>query len=182
MSDTFYSANSRWIVESHAPMFSDYETLLNTNQPNLVEPGRSTTVHGYQIPHTIEETQDLAEFIIKKTNNILTKSNTPCQIHNHIQTWSITYYPGGWKGIHNHQKGNTGATAVLYFDDVDKRPNNEGALYAVLQDEAGDTYVEWWQPSAGKLLVMDARIWHGVYPTVDERRVMVLDFEAAWNE
>ena len=34
----------------------------------------------------------------------------------------------------------------LYFDDIGKQPNDEGAFYAVLQDEQGVTHVNWWQP------------------------------------
>ena len=83
--------------------------------------------------------------------------------------------------MHNHTKGRTGCTAVLYFDDIEDQPNDEGAFYAVLQDEKGETHVNWWQPKKGLLLIMDARIWHGAYPTIDERRVMVFDFEATYG-
>lgn len=182
MNDTLYIANNRWIVETYAPMWQEYEKLFDNEHPNLVEPGRSTTVNGYQIPHTIEETKNIANFIIDKTNSVLKDGDVPCTVHNHIQSWSIRYFPGGWKGMHNHAKGVTGCTAVLYFDDIQDQPNDEGAFYAVLQDVQGETYVQWWQPTPGKLLIMDARIWHGAYPTLDERRVMVFDFEVDWHE
>ena len=45
-----------------------------------------------------------------------------------------------------HKRFPTGCTAVLYFDDIGKQPNDEGAFYAVLQDEQGVTHVNWWQP------------------------------------
>ena len=179
MNDTLYIGNSgQWLIETYVPMWQDYECLFNSEHPNLVEPGKSTTVNGYQIPNTLEETKEVADFIIDKTNAILHEGDVGCSIYNHIQTWSIRYYPGGWKGLHNHTKGRTGCTAVLYFDDIGKQPNDEGAFYAVLQDEHGVTHVNWWQPKKGLLLVMDARIWHGVYPTINERKVMVFDFEA----
>ena len=54
MNDTLYIANNQWIVETHVPMWKDYEHLFDSDHPNLVEPGRSTTVNGYQIPHTLE--------------------------------------------------------------------------------------------------------------------------------
>jgi hypothetical protein len=182
MDDILYIANNRWIVETHAPMWQDYEKLFDKDHPNLVEPGKSTTVNGYQIPQALEETKPIADFIVEKTNKVLQDGNVPCNIHTHIQSWSIKYYPGGWKGMHNHSKGKTGCTAVLYFDDIKDQPNDEGAFYAVLQDAQGETYVNWWQPQPGKLLIMDARIWHGAYPTLNERRVMVFDFEVTWHE
>ena len=182
MNDVLYIANNRWIVETHAPMWKEYEELFDTDHPNLVEPGKSTTVNGYQVPHTLEETKGIANFIIEKTNSVLQEGKILCSLQTHIQTWSIKYYPGGWKGLHNHEKGKTGCTAVLYFDNIEDQPNDEGAFYAILQDESGETHVEWWQPQQGKLLVMDSRIWHGAYPTIDERRVMVFDFKVNWHE
>lgn len=180
MSDMYYCANGKWIVETSIDSYSDYLHLFNTTGPN--GSATTTTVNGYQQGHTIEETKLLADIIIEKTNTILTNTNTPCQIQNHIQTWSIQYYPGGWKGIHCHDHGSTGATAVLYFDEPSSGQDDEGAIYAILPDEYGNTKVNFWHSAPGKLLVMDARIWHGVYPTLDTRRVLVLDFEANWNE
>jgi len=181
MQDTLYIANNHWIVETYAPMWKEYECLFDIEHPNLVEPGKSTTVNGYQMPQSLDDTREIADFIIEKTNSILDEGQVRCKLNKHIQSWSIRYYPGGWKGIHNHAKGSTGCTAVLYFDDIRDQPNDEGAFYAVLQDEKGGTHVNWWQPSKGKLLIMDARIWHGAYPTLDERRVMVFDFEVDWH-
>lgn len=181
MDDLFYCANGRWIVESYIPFYQEAEALLTYEQPNMITPGSSTTVNGYQIGHTLKSTEKFAEFIVQKTNSILQNYKYPAQLTNHIQTWSIHYYPGGWKGLHNHQKDNTGATAVLYFDDIPKQPNDEGAFYAILQNEYGDTCVNYWNSSPGKLLVMDSRIWHGVYPTNVDRRVMVLDFEVQYG-
>ena len=80
MNDTLYIANNQWIVETHVPMWKDYEHLFDSDHPNLVEPGRSTTVNGYQIPHTLEETKGVADFIIDKTNTILAEGDVPCTI------------------------------------------------------------------------------------------------------
>ena len=60
MNDTLYIGNSgQWLIETYVPMWQDYERLFKSNHPNLVEPGKSTTVNGYQIPHTLEETKDV---------------------------------------------------------------------------------------------------------------------------
>ena len=75
MNDVLYIANNRWIVETLAPMWKEYEELFDTDHPNLVEPGKSTTVNGYQVPHTLEETKGIANFIIEKTNSELIHKN-----------------------------------------------------------------------------------------------------------
>ena len=106
------------------------------------------------------------------------RGNVDCSIHNPVPNLSIRYISVDGKVCTIIQKVLPGCTAVLYFDDIGKQPKDEGAFYAVLQYEQGVTHVNWWQPKKGLLLVMDARIWHGVYPTIDERKVMVFDFEA----
>lgn len=179
MEDKFYCLNGRWIVESSVQTHVQFENLFEHTQPD--GSGITTTVNGYQQGHSVEHTKTLADEIIFKTNTILSEYKLPCKIDNHIQTWSIEYFPGGWKGLHCHLHGKTGATAVVYFDEPVVGDNDEGALYAVLADEQGNNYLNLWHPAPGKLLVMDARIWHGVYPTLDTRRVLVLDFEALWN-
>lgn len=177
--NNFYCLNGRWIVETSVDCFLEYEKLFTTDQPDGSD--RTTTVNGYQQGHSIQDTKGLADEIILKTNTMLTNCNVPCEISNHIQTWSIEYYPGGWKGLHCHNYGKTGATAVVYFDEPSTGTNDEGALYAILADEHGNNYLNLWHSSPGKLIVMDSRIWHGVYPTIDKRRVLVLDFEANYN-
>lgn len=179
LDNNFYCLNGRWVVETSVDCYLDYENLFNYTHPD--GSGQTTTVNGYQQGHSTDETKLLADEIIIKTNTMLAQYSMPLIIRNHIQTWSIKYFPGGWKGLHCHQHGKTGATAVVYFDDATPGDNDNGALYALLTDENGNSYLNLWHSSPGKLIVMDSRLWHGVYPTLDERRVLVLDFEANYH-
>ena len=179
LEDNFYILNGRWIAETSVECYLNYEKLFNTTQAD--GSAGTTTVNGYQQGHSTVETKELADEIILNTNAMLANANVLCKINNHIQTWSIQYNPGGWKGLHCHNHSNTGATAVVYFDEPSQGNNDEGALYAVLADEYGNNYTNLWHSAPGKLIVMDSRIWHGVYPTIDKRRVLVLDFEATYH-
>ena len=179
LEDNFYLLNGRWIAETSVECYSNYEKLFNITQPD--GSAATSTVNGHQQGHSIVETKELADEIMSTTNAMLANANVLCKINNHLTTWSIQYNPGGWSGLHCHNHGNTGATAVVYFDEPSNGDNDEGALYAVLADEHGDNYTNLWHGAPGKLIVMDARIWHGVYPTINNRRVLVFDYEVEYN-
>jgi len=172
----FYEFYNSWILESKWNDYEKYLDLFNSNEPNKVTPGISTTVNGYQVGQELSDITDLTDDIITEINNILTIKNYNYTIDEPLIAWSIEYYINGWKGIHNHNKGLTGITAALYFSETLQEGNNEGIFFAFCYNNAGDVEVKYWTPFPGLLLVMDAKVWHGAYPTLNNRKVLVIDF------
>jgi len=172
----FYEFYNSWILESKWADYEKYLDLFNSNEPNKVTPGVSTTVNGYQIGQELTNISELTNIIRKEVNNILTIKKYSYLINNPIMAWGIEYYVNGWKGIHNHNKGLTGVTAVLYFDKTVQKGNNEGSFFAFCYNNVGDIEVKYWTPFPGLLLVMDSKVWHGAYPTLNNRKVLVIDF------
>jgi hypothetical protein len=67
----------------------------------------------------------------------------------------------------------------MFFDDINPTRDNRwnGCLYTLLQNPYGYTYDHKFHPKAGQVIIMDDRVWHGTYPTEDNRRVFVSDFD-----
>ena len=172
----FYEFHNSWILESEWADYEKYKNLFDSNKSNTVTPGLSTTVDGYQIGQELSDLTELTDDITKEVNNILNIKKYSYIISQPLNAWSIEYYINGWKGIHNHNKGLTGVTAVLYFSETLQKGNNEGSFYAFCYNDVGDVEVKYWTPYPGLLLVMDSKVWHGAYPTLNTRKVLVIDF------
>jgi len=50
-------------------------------------------------------------------------------------------------------------------------------MYTIMQNQYGYTYDHKFHPAPGRVVVMDDRVWHGAYPTEDNRRCLVWDFD-----
>jgi hypothetical protein len=66
---------------------------------------------------------------------------------------------------------------VLFLNDYieEEKYPHAGYLYATLNNDNRMSYEEW-KPEAGKLIILDGRVWHGTYPTQQQRKVFVSDF------
>ena len=71
------------------------------------------------------------------------------------------------------------ATSVMLFDNITPTKQNQfnGCMYTVMQNQYGYTYDHKFHPTPGRVVVMDDRVWHGAYPTEDNRRCLVWDFD-----
>ena len=101
------------------------------------------------------------------------------------KAWTINYFPGGWQAGHFHsidrayQQNRRCASSVMLFDHITPTKQNQfnGCMYAVMQNQYGYTYDHKFHPTPGRVVVMDDRVWHGAYPTEDNRRCLVWDFD-----
>lgn len=104
-------------------------------------------------------------------------SHLPYKNVRHKKSWWVDYPEHSYAGLHSHTPGKN-FTCVLFLDDYkeDEYHPHAGYLYAVLNNGNKITYEEW-KPEAGKLIILDGRVWHGTYPTRQQRKVFVVDFE-----
>ena len=71
------------------------------------------------------------------------------------------------------------ASSVMLFDHITPSKTNQfnGCMYTIMQNQFGYTYDHKFHPTPGRVVVMDDRVWHGAYPTEDNRRCLVWDFD-----
>ncbi len=185
----FYAVpNQHWVVSAIYPYYKDMEKLFDFTSADIST--GSCTVNGIQKPLQNEEwSRERKEYkewlldIFSQLNMPITQleERTDEQAH---KAWTLNYFPGGWQAGHFHSTDKVGqtnkrfASSVMFFDNIVPTKDNRfnGCLYTVLQDQNGYTYDHKFHPAPGRVVIMDDRVWHGAYPTEDNRRALVWDF------
>lgn len=186
--DLYVVPNQHWVVSAVYPNYKDLEHLFDFTTSDISQ--GSCTVNGIQKPLTDDEwTREREEY---KTwlLDVFAQVHVPItsikerQVEQKHKAWTINYFPGGWQAGHFHstdrfEQSNTRfASSVMMFDRIQPNRDNQfnGCMYAILQSPNGYTYEHKFHPEPGRVIVMDDRVWHGAYPTDDNRRVLVWDF------
>ena len=123
-------------------------------------------------PIDIDPKQEYLQFIEFQLQNL------PIRVTGFSKAWGVKYPPGGYSGLHSHVPGRQ-LTSVLFLDTP--KPSREYPLagsLTTLQPTYEETlnYLKH-DPIAGKLVIMDGRVWHGTYPTLEDRHVFVVDMD-----
>lgn len=187
--DLYVVPNQHWVVSAVYPNFKDMEHLFDFSNADISN--GSCTVNGIQKPLDYDEwsreRQDYTSWLL----SIFKDVNLPItQINDKVEgqlykAWTINYFPGGWQAGHFHstdrvaQSNRRFASSVMFFDYIRPTKDNmfNGCLYTIMQDQSGYTYDHKFHPEPGRVVVMDDRVWHGAYPTEDNRRSLVWDFD-----
>jgi len=184
----FYAVpNQQWVVCAEYP---DYEELLPFFDFTGVDISeRTATVNGVQRPIANNEWTEQREKYtawlqeVFETLQLPISNITPRQ--DDYPSWTVNYFADGWQAGHFHSTDKMGQqnkrfiSTVMFFDHIEPTRDNRwnGCLYTLLQNQFGYTYDHKFHPSPGRVVIMDDRVWHGTYPTTDNRRVFVSDFD-----
>lgn len=184
----FYAVpNQQWVVCAEYP---DYEELLPFFDFTGVDISeRTATVNGVQRPIANDEWAKQREKYIAwlqevfETLQLPISNTTPRQ--DDYPSWTVNYFADGWQAGHFHSTDKMGQqnkrfiSTVMFFDHIEPTRDNRwnGCLYTLLQNQFGYTYDHKFHPAPGRVVIMDDRVWHGTYPTTDNRRVFVSDFD-----
>ena len=184
--------NQHWIVSAVYPDYEDMVKLFDFTNSDISK--GSCTVDGIQKPledkEWAVERNRYKEWLLDIFSQVnvpiqtITERNTEEQQH---KAWTINYFPGGWQAGHFHstdkvaQNNKRFASSVMFFDNLQPTKTNKfnGCLYTTLQGPNGYTYDHKFHPTPGRVVVMDDRVWRGTYPTEDNRRCLVWDFDIA---
>ena len=97
-------------------------------------------------------------------------------------SWGIEYKDGGYQAFHCH--GVDAITVVFHFDGQprikDAQDSTYGMLYSIMPRADGTKRLQNHIPTRGKCLIMDGKVFHGVYPVKEPRRSIVIDFDYNW--
>ena len=98
------------------------------------------------------------------------------------KTWCDDYYDFGNQAIHHH--GPLCISMVMFMDEqqvVSEKVNGmtaqNGMLYTLMPHPDGTMLYNQFGPYPGRTILMDGRVWHGVYPCKAPRRSFVVDFD-----
>tara|TARA_Y100000114_G_scaffold155813_1_gene181009 strand:+ start:1780 stop:2397 length:618 start_codon:yes stop_codon:yes gene_type:complete len=189
----FYAVpNQHWVVSAFYPDYKDLEKFFDFTDIDISE--KTATVNGLQRPIKNEEWAEERTKYMTWMLDTLKQVNIPVTAIKERQSkdqsgwnsaWTINYFPGGWQAGHFHstdrsaQSNKRFISTVMFFDDINPTRDNRwnGCLYTLLQNPYGYTYDHKFHPKAGQVIIMDDRVWHGTYPTEDNRRVFVSDFD-----
>lgn len=94
--------------------------------------------------------------------------------------WWLTYPENTFSGLHTHEdRGQRTMTCVMFLNTISVStvtPLN-GKLKAITMNPVtGELVSDMIKCIAGDVVVMDGKVYHGVYPTLEERKVFVVDF------
>jgi|TARA_X000000950_G_C13674992_1_gene561528 hypothetical protein len=130
-----------------------------------------------EYPEAVDPELDFQKFIKK----CLIESELPITMGKCLKAWGLKYPPGSYSGMHCHQPGRQ-LSVVMFLDDVmvSEQYPLAGSLVTLQPFEHEINHVRV-RPTPGGVVIMDGRVFHGTYPTLNNRRVFVCDFSYEVN-
>jgi hypothetical protein len=161
-----------WYVETEYKDYAKFKELFDIDSNKHRDSGDSNVFYlqNYEYPSIIDN-EEYLNFLKEHIGK------EPFKNIKHSKSWWVDYPENSYAGMHSHTPGRN-ITCILFLDDYveEEQHPHAGYLYAVLDSDIGITYQEW-KPEAGKLVILDGRVWHGTYPTKHSRSVFVVDLE-----
>ena len=166
ITDNFYPGWKKFLK-----LFDD--KIYNTKKDKLMEYKYYYQNEEMSYPYTIDPELDFQKFIKK----CLIESELPITVKKCLKAWGLKYPPGSYSGMHCHQPGKQ-FTVVMFLDDVmvSKEYPLAGSLVTLQPVEHSINHIRI-IPKPGNIVIMDGRVFHGTYPTLNDRRVFVCDFD-----
>jgi len=163
-----------WVVDDlYYSGYKKFLKLFDNSNERHVDYGNGTLYYkkDMQYPTDIDPREEYLMFIKFQLQDL------PIRIKDFKKAWGVKYPPGGYSGLHSHQPGKQ-LTSVLFLDTP--KPSVEyplaGCLTTLQPTDSEITYLTH-KPIEGKMVILDGKVWHGSYPTLEDRHVFVVDFE-----
>lgn len=163
-----------WVVDDlYYAGYKKFLKLFDNSNDRHVDYGNGTLYYkkDMQYPTDIDPREEYLMFIKFQLQDL------PIRIKDFKKAWGVKYPPGGYSGLHSHQPGKQ-LTSVLFLDTP--KPSVEyplaGCLTTLQPTDSEITYLTH-KPIEGKMVILDGKVWHGSYPTLEDRHVFVVDFE-----
>jgi len=174
-----------WIIdELFYPDYKKFENIFTNYDETSKQLGNAYLYHkdNMNYPKDIDATLSLQKFI---TDSV--QENLPICIKEFRKAWGVKYGQNSYSGFHCHTMtancptdtvNDRQLTAVLFLNSVSTSIEYPMAGNLITLQPLPDYQVNFQThtPKAGEVVIMDGRVWHGTYPTIDERRVFVCDF------
>ena len=118
--------------------------------------------------------------LLKWVMSQIRRNRVPIKSIKVSKCWCVDYNDGGYQAIHNH--GPMCISMVMAMDAQPTTGTNEqsadnGMLYTLMPNPDGSQLMTQFGPYPGRTVILDGRVWHGVYPAKKPRRTFVVDFD-----
>ena len=172
--DVVTAMMNQFLIETHYPSIDEFEVLFQNKGPDDSE--GKFTINGYQFDVTNRIKKDfnhVTEWIEGKCR----ANKIPIKNLKINMSWCIDYNDGGYQALHCH--GQQALSVVFHLDD---QPKGFGMLYSIMPRTDGTQLLQNHIPKRGQCLILDGKVFHGVYPVKKLRRSVVIDFDYDWLE
>ena len=183
MTDKLEASCNQFILETECPFIDEFEVIFQ-NLDKLTPSGCNYDTTEYikkDFNHVTKWVQDKCY-----TNKIPIK-NLKISLSS-----SINYHEGHYQPMHNHEPGPV--ISVIFYLDGQPEPTYEGKdivgtktrqttygmLYTIMPQPDGTCHLQNHIPKRGQCIIMDAKVYHGVYPAKGQRRTVVIDYDYEW--
>ena len=168
-----------WVVnELYYPGFKKFLKLFENYDSRHVDYGNGTLYYKDKMkyPKDIDPTLDYQNWIKIQLQSL------PIVVKDFMKAWGVKYPPGAYSGLHCHKPGQQ-LTSVLFLDTPNASPQYPLAGSLTTLQPNPDSTIHYLQhkPEAGNVVIMDGKVFHGTYPTLEDRHVFVCDFEYESN-
>jgi hypothetical protein len=164
-----------WVVDDlYYPRWKKFLKLFESYYDRHIDYGNGTLYYKKDMsyPTDIDPKEEYLAFIKFQLQNL------PIRIKDFQKAWGVKYPPGAYSGLHSHVPGKQ-LTSVLFLDTPKPSITYPLAGSLTTLQPTPDSTINYIQhkPIAGKLVIMDGKVFHGTYPTLEDRHVFVVDME-----
>ena len=166
------SLYSQWRMNSFYKDYSRFLKCFDLKSNGHRDSGNSNVYYhdNFEYTYEVDPEGDFIKFIKDTVESFAIKNVQ------FAKAWWVDYPQHSYAGMHCHQPGKQ-FTAVLFLStfEIDKHNPHAGFLYTISSKNDNMEYEEY-PVIAGNLHIFDGKIWHGTYPTLQDRKVFVCDF------
>lgn len=164
-----------WVVDDlYYPGWKKFLKLFESYYDRHIDYGNGTLYYKKDMsyPTDIDPKEEYLAFIKFQLQNL------PIRVKDFQKAWGVKYPPGAYSGLHSHVPGKQ-LTSVLFLDTPKPSITYPLAGSLTTLQPTPDSTINYIQhkPIAGKLVIMDGKVFHGTYPTLEDRHVFVVDME-----
>jgi hypothetical protein len=167
---------STWVIDgNHYPTWRKFLSIFENYDKKHKDWGNGWLYYNDNMADP-KEGAGLCDFW-KFLRACIADSKLPIELREFKKAWGVDYEPGAYSGMHSHTPG-TQLTAVLFLSNAEQNDlyplaGNLVTLQPLDHEINSITYTA----KAGDCVIMDGRVWHGTYPTLNNRKVFVCDFD-----
>ena len=165
-----------WISKDKYNEYKKFLALFNNPEKSHIDYGGAVIQYNenFTYPHQVDPDEVYIQWIKKSIEKFQFK-NVKFK-----KSWWLTYPKNSFSGMHTHEdRGERTMTCVMFLNTISlstETPLN-GKLKAVTMNPVtGELVSDMIKCIAGDVVIMDGKVYHGVYPTLEERKVFVVDF------
>jgi hypothetical protein len=178
----YHDVYKPWLVDGVFENFNTYDYIFKDKNTNVNKGNDTTTNNGIQKDINLNLYPLLVKDLTRKINELFTTNKLPFTVDKVDVGWWIKYNKGGFQSLHRHVRDepekyevekiqkNKGLCSVVVCFSNSVGERDIGNFYGL----CGEDYFQF-KSLSGNIWIFESTVWHGVYPTMNERKIMAFD-------